>query len=349
MFNKSVNSGFTFGNQNTSTPTSTPAQPSSSLQFPQKSTGLFGNVNVNANTSTPSPSGGLFNANSNANSISQQPANNSLFGNKPAQPSGGLFGATNNTTSKSAGSLFGNNNATANSTGSTGLFGNNHNSSGGLFSGSNNIAPSTQNGGLFGNSNNNNITSTTQNGGLFGKPTTTPAGAGGLFGNSSSTNSTTGLFGSNNTQSSTGIFGQKPGASTTGGLFGNNGASFPRSGETTGTMSTNPYGINISNVPMAVADMPRSITSSLSDVNGKSDAEPKPIENRRTYSFSSSVSGNAPLPLASQSSLVSRLSTRLKATQKSTSPNEIFSPSYSKPWLNGAGSAPLVDDFFLQR
>lgn len=349
MFNKSVNSGFTFGNQNTSTPTSTPAQPSSSLQFPQKSTGLFGNVNVNANTSTPSPSGGLFNANSNANSISQQPANNSLFGNKPAQPSGGLFGATNNTTSKSAGSLFGNNNATANSTGSTGLFGNNHNSSGGLFSGSNNIASSTQNGGLFGNSNNNNITSTTQNGGLFGKPTTTPAGAGGLFGNSSSTNSTTGLFGSNNTQSSTGIFGQKPGASITGGLFGNNGASFPRSGETTGTMSTNPYGINISNVPMAVADMPRSITSSLSDVNGKSDAEPKPIENRRTYSFSSSVSGNAPLPLASQSSLVSRLSTRLKATQKSTSPNEIFSPSYSKPWLNGAGSAPLLDDFFSSK
>ncbi|CAI5022321.1 ATV_HP_G0000230.mRNA.1.CDS.1 [Saccharomyces cerevisiae] len=280
MFNKSVNSGFTFGNQNTSTPTSTPAQHSSSLQFPQKSTGLFGNVNVNANTSTPSPSGGLFNANSNANSISQQPANNSLFGNKPAQPSGGLFGATNNTTSKSAGSLFGNNNATANSTGSTGLFGNNHNSSGGLFSGSNNIASSTQNGGLFGNSNNNNITSTTQNGGLFGKPTTTPAGAGGLFGNSSSTNSTTGLFGSNNTQSSTGIFGQKPGASTTGGLFGNNGASFPRSGETTGTMSTNPYGINISNVPMAVADMPRSIT---------------------------------------------------------------------KPWLNGAGSAPLVDDFFSSK
>ncbi|QHS73243.1 nucleocytoplasmic transporter NUP145 [Saccharomyces paradoxus] len=333
MFNKSVNSGFTFGNQNTSTPTSTPAQPSSSLQFPQKSTGLFGNVNANANTSTPSPSGGLFNVNSNANTINQQPANNLLLGNKPAQPPGGLFGGANNSTSKSTGSLFGNNSSTTNSTGSTGLFGNNS------------TGPAVTNGGLFGNGNNNNITSATQNGGLFGKPTTTPAGTGSLFGNSSSTNSTTGLFGSNNTQGSTSLFGQKPGASMTGGLPGNNGVPFARSGETAGSMSTNPYGINISNVPMSVVDMPKSITSSLTDGNGKSHVASKPIENKRTYSFSSTIPGNSPLPRVSQSSLVTRLSTRLKATQKSTPSNEIFSPSYTKPWLNGASSAPLMKDF----
>ncbi|CAI4061752.1 nucleocytoplasmic transporter NUP145 SKDI_07G1660 [Saccharomyces kudriavzevii IFO 1802] len=347
MFNKSVNSGFTFGNQNASTPTSTPAQPTSSLQFPQKSTGLFGSANANANTSTPSPSGSLFSANSNANTLGQQPTSNSLFGNKPTQPSGGLFGGTSSTTSKSIGSSSGNNNFTPNPTGPTGLFNNNSTGStvpnGSLFGNSNNTSSTLSTSNLFGN--NNNITSTAQGGALSGKPATSYVGAGSLFGNSSSTNTSAGLFGSNNTRGSTGLFGQKPGTSTTGaGLFGNNSSTLSQSGETTGSMSTNPYGINISNIPMSVANMPRSITSSLPDENDKSGVTSKPTENRRAYSFSSTVSGNTALPRVSQSSLVSKLSSRLKNTQKSTAPNEIFSSSYSKPWLNGTSSNSLVKD-----
>lgn len=353
MFNKSANGGFTFGNQNTSTPTSTPAQPANSLQFPQKSTGLFGNANANANTSTPSPSGGLFNANSNSNTLSQQPPSNSLFGNKPTQPSGGLFGGASNATSKNAGSLFGNNNSTVNPTSSTGLFGNNSTGSsapnGSLFGNTINTGANASTGGLFGNNNNSNAATTAQSSGLFGKPvanTTNPTvGSGGLFGNTSSTNSSAGLFGSNSSQGPAGLFSQKPGVSTTGtGLFGNNNTTFAQSADAAGGMSTNPYGINISNVPVSVTNMPKSITSSLPNGDGESAVLSKPIENRRTYSFSSASSAKTPLPRASESSLVSKLNTRLKTNQKSATLNGIFSPSYNKPWLTGTSSNSLVSD-----
>lgn len=221
--------------------------------------GLFGQNN------TQQQSGGLFGQNNNqpqqvgALGQNNQQQSGGLFGAKPANNTGGLFG--NNQNSQGSGGLFGNNqqqqqpqggglfgqnnqqqqqpgglfgSKPANSTGG-GLFGNASNNQTALGQPSGADKPATGGTGLFGN-NNANTSTNSMGGGLFGNnnPNTNANNtSGGLFGAKPQGAGTGGLFGNNQTNSSTstgglsgGLFGSKPASNTTttlgGGLFGNN-------------------------------------------------------------------------------------------------------------------------------
>ncbi|CDH17925.1 related to Nucleoporin NUP145 [Zygosaccharomyces bailii ISA1307] len=295
MFNRGANGGSLFGNANTSTPTSTPTPSSNTLQIPQKSGNVFGSANANLGASTPSPSGGLF------GNTSSQTGSGGLFGNqsntsKPLFPSGNSASSTN-----VAGSLFG----TANN-----------------------------------NNNNNNITksnSTTNftfgNNTLKTNPTNpVTTGSGGKFSHGTSTQST-GLFGGNQS----GAFG------------GGTGFGTPQQQQRQAPMNgdSNPYGLNINNVSIPISNMPAPITSSKnykSELDGQSGARglvssgPSGAESKRNFSISSSNSSNfstsGTLPSLSHSSLVNKLSARLKTANQTSSIHGIFSPSRNKFWDN---------------
>ncbi|KAL3234404.1 Uncharacterized protein RNJ44_03166 [Nakaseomyces bracarensis] len=313
MFNKPSGTGFNFGTA--STPTSTPMQ-SNNNNMPQKAP-LFGNSNPGV--STPSPAGGLFGNSSSNNS-------NSTFGAK----SSNLFG--NNTQGQSG--LFGSSSTNQNNTqGGTGLFGNSsaqpqntNTSTGGLFGNK----PST---GLFGSNAN---TSTLGSTGLgASKPTT------GLFGSSQTTNQPqTSLFGNSNTAQPGGLFNNNGTANTTG-LFGKPQASGLFGSNTTNTQSnppsSNPYGFNVSMNPTPITTMPESITaSSKKELHNASD---KGLAHAGR-SVSMSISNPNATPI-NQSSLISKLSTRINSSQSNNSLQGLFSPSNAQTWFGNLKSTNL--------
>lgn len=308
MFGKS-NTGSLFNN--TSTPTSTPTPANNTLQKPFKAgqQGLFGNVNSTAAVSTPSPSGNLLNS-SGANT---QTKGNGLFGGTQAS-TGGLFG-TNNTQNKGSGFTFGQNTA----------------GGGG--------------GGLFG-------TSSSSNGPSSG---TVPFGnkVNGTAGLSGSVQGAAGLFSSTNASNSTGLFGnQQSLGNNTQGIFNNNAFNSVQS-----QPSFNPYGLNIANVPVPMSSMPASITAP--SINSKTTLDrstesaasftsgPTAL-NRRTYSISSTMSNTTgsqvSLPATSKSSLINKLSARLKSAPNMSSTQGIFSPSLDGQWSSQEKSKSSAKD-----
>lgn len=322
MFNKpSGGTGFSFGTA--STPTSTPMQ-SNANNMPQKPS-LFGNASNPV--STPSPAGGLFgnsSTNNNNNNTSSSFGAKPLFGNSNTQPSTGLFGSnTNQNTAQTSTGLFGNNSSTTqsqtnNNTGG-GLFGNstqNNTSSGGLFG----SKPST---GLFGsNSNTSSLGSTSlggaKPGGLFGSSQTTNPVQNSLFGNNTSTQSG-GLFNSNGTANTTGQFGSNPQSMQN------------------GIQNTpNPYGFNVGANPTPITSMPESITSSKKEK--KLGNEKHLGHGNRSISMSASQSNTPP---ANQSSLISKLSTRINSTQSNYTLQGLFSPSNTQTWFGSSKSMNL--------
>ncbi|CAR29413.1 hypothetical protein ZYGR_0AD00950 [Zygosaccharomyces rouxii] len=300
MFNRNTNGGFLFGNANTSTPTSTPTPAPNSLQVPQKSGNLFGNANANLGVSTPSPSGGLF-----GNSNTQAGAGGG----------GGLFG-NQSTTNKP---LFSNGASTTNNTGGSSLFGNTNT-----------------------NTNTNTNANTSNN-------TTAPSTF--SFGNNASktnNNSSGGLFSNSGNQPTGGLFGNKPTAS--GGLFGGSSAPQPQQQQPPNgnITASNPYGLNINNIPIpSVSDMPAPITSSKGNKQGSESSSSgtsglissgSVMDGKRNFSLSSSSPSNLPtttsLPSFSHSSLVNKLSARLKTVNQASAVQGLFSPSRNKLWDN---------------
>ncbi|KEF57553.1 uncharacterized protein A1O9_05471 [Exophiala aquamarina CBS 119918] len=222
--------GGLFGNNATSASTGFGASNTATTGF--GGGGLFGNKPATGglfgSQSSGTTTGGLFgtaNNTPNAGGFGSASGGNSLFGNnQQTQNKPSPFGANTTTPAFS----FGNTNANANSTGTSGgLFGNNqqtNQSSGGLFG--NNTQQ--QSGGLFGNNNQQQQQQQkplfgTSTGG-FGNSTTQSQTGGGLFGNTNTQNTGGGLFGGNNNQQTTntgtGLFGSN--TNTTGGLFGGN-------------------------------------------------------------------------------------------------------------------------------
>ncbi|GAV55705.1 hypothetical protein ZYGR_0AY00970 [Zygosaccharomyces rouxii] len=309
MFNRNTNGGSLFGNANTSTPTSTPTPAPNNPQVPQKSGTLFGNSNANLGVSTPSPSGGLF-------------------GNSNTQTGAGAGGG--------------------------GLFGNQSTANKPLFS----SGTSTTNGGssLFGNT----ITNTNANSNTNNTNTTAPTTF--SFGNNSLKTSNTnsgGLFSSSNHQATGGLFGNKPNTSS-GGLFGGSSSSQPQqqqpfNGDTT---ASNPYGLNINNISIpSVSGMPAPITSSKgtkqSSENSSSGASGlissgSTTDSKRNFSISSSSPKNLPttttLPSFSNSSLVNKLSARLKTVNQASAVQGLFSPSRNKLWDNHETGSVLTSN-----
>lgn len=308
MFNRSLNGGSLFGNANTSTPTSTPTPASNTFQLPAKSGGLFGNASSGVNASSPSPAGSLFNNNNgNANGTNTTNAQNSRNQSVPTAATS-LFG--NN--SGSGPSLFGNANKNPTSQNPT--------NSGSLFS-------RPANGQFNFGSNSTGATSKPSNGtNIFsGSNQTKPSS---LFPNNTITSQPDALFG--NTTSfalSSGNNGQTNGASSMNALSSAN---------------NNPYGLNIGGGPITVSNMPASITASLPTAKSNQDKITNPVSSasschRRKHSTSSSssnfISENNALPVTSQSSLIQRLSTRLKTGQNVSSTQGIFSPFQKRPWM----------------
>lgn len=279
-------------------------------------------LNTSTPTSTPAPA--------------QPGNNNSLFSQKP----GGLFNNVNN-----SGSI-----GTSTPSPSTGLFGNKPNTT-------TTTAPSTQPGGLFGNSTNTNNGTNAPGSGLFGNSASTnqpaaglfgakPATAtntlstGGLFGNSFTSNTNTigstagsSLFGNpttnalNNNNATTGLFGNRPAVG--GGLFGNSTLSQQVPPQQTQPQS-NPYGLNIGNIPVSVASMPAPIietTKKGSSDTVKTETTHKPSISKRSFSVSSNVP--APVTNVPHSNLFHKLNSRLHSVKNFASTKGIFSPSWN--------------------
>lgn len=306
MFSKNTNGASLFNNANTSTPTSTPTPANNTLQKPLKGNSIFGNTDSGAAVSTPSPSGSLFGSNNNATNT--QTGSNNLFG---TQSNGGTTGSTSGT-SKTSGFSFGQNSAT---TGGGGLFGRS-NSAG---------QPST-------NSIGNNASNLSKGTNLFGAAST-GQNSGGLFSAGNSSNAT-GLFG--NQQSSVQPQGNR--------LFSSNVSSLSQSTNNVTQMNPDPYGINITNMPISVSKMPASLTAPSKDTRPHLDgptgstgstASSLTSSNRRNYSVSSnSVGPLSSLPATSQSSLMNKLSSRLKSTSNVLTTQGIFSPSQDRQWAS---------------
>ncbi|QLL30346.1 hypothetical protein HG536_0A01630 [Torulaspora globosa] len=312
MFGKSTTAGSLFNN--TSTPTSTPTAPNNTLQKPFKAggQGLFGNANPTAAVSTPSPSGNLLNGGANI-----QTKGNGLFGGTQANTTtGGLFGS-NSTQNKGSGFAFGQNTA-----GGSG-------------------------GGLFGTSSSSNGASSRN------LPFENKISGGAGF--SGSGQASGGLFSGTNATSSTGLFGnhQSLGNSTQGTFSFNNNVS--NSVQT--QPSFNPYGLNIANVPVPVSSMPASITAPAMDSKTTLDRSTESntsftsgstAPNRRTYSISSTISNTTgsqvSLPATSKSSLINKLSARLKSAPNTSSTHGIFSPALDGQWNSQEKNKPNVKD-----
>ncbi|CCH57989.1 hypothetical protein TBLA_0A01880 [Henningerozyma blattae CBS 6284] len=353
MLGGTTNNATMFGNLNTSTPTSTPVPAGNNFQLPQKQS-MFGNINNTLGTSTPSPSTGFFgNSNTqqnqnnplstntggflgNKSATSSTPAN--IFGNSANTNSGGLFGKPSQTTSTAtstpAGGLFGNASAPK-PTGS--LFGN---------SITTNNAQQSSSGGLFGNNTNltqNSAGSLLGNKGISTQPQPT---TGGLFGAKPSIPSysnTGGLFGQKSTTTTGGLFGtSQSNISTNNSLFNNMSQQQtqqqPQQLNNPSMISSNPYGLNINPIATSTS-MPESLTPSTSlrkqrEQNNEPSfrsLNPDPYK-KRASSVSSTLSSNL-LPASSHSTLISKLSSRLKSTRSSATLSGIFSPSHTKSWL----------------
>ncbi|SCU84292.1 LADA_0D00892g1_1 [Lachancea dasiensis] len=316
-----TNSGGTslFGGAiNTSTPASKVVNTDNAFQPRHKSAsgGLFGGIGgVAANgVSTPSPSEGLFGNKSNGNAA--QSSAKDLFG----------TGSKPNTTS---GTLFGGN-------GGGGI------TPGGLFgSKAPQKTPALAPGGLFGSTNGNSNT------------------GGSLFGNSQDSNqntvSSTGLFGNSNNSTATGINNSGMATSNYGGLFSNKpstgmgsagsstigGTLSTPASQSSQTQATNPYGIQVSNLPSNVVNMPESITSSLLRKKPQ-DADQKAYEKPQNFS----VSSTNHLPSSNyktSATLIGKLSSRLKNARSIDPTRGLFSPS-RKPLFNLDGKISKNDE-----
>ncbi|AET37983.1 nucleocytoplasmic transporter NUP145 Ecym_2236 [Eremothecium cymbalariae DBVPG len=337
MFGASSGGNSLFSGINTSTPTSTPTPANTVFALNQKPNGgVFGNSSSNNinnnnqnNVSTPSPSGGLF-----GNKLT---SGTGLFNqtNPQGQQAGGLSGQGNNTSTSNpnTSTLFGSvNNATA-STPSGGIFGN---------ASSTNVPtainPLGANGGsLFGNNTILTKNTSASPGGLFDGKTVAPSSApnGGLFASSlatgtncSTASSKAGVFDNKvagGTDGNDQIFGRKPYNN----LFGN-ASSQPQmafgqpiaqqQNTQLHSLKSNPYGLQLTSVP--VSTMPESITSSL---EGKKVSEfPSAVEKKRTFSTSSAAP--PPLLVSNQSTLISKLSSRLNSIKSRETTQGLFSP-----------------------
>lgn len=309
MFSKNTNGGSLFSNANTSTPTSTPTPANSTLQKPLKGDSIFGTAAPGATVSTPSPSGSLFGSNANGTQ-NAQPGNNNLFG---AQSNGGMLNNKNGA-SQTPGFSFGQNPSVS--------------GAGGLLGRSNSAGQSSATGSLGSGASN-----FSKGPSLFGS-TTVGQNPGGLFSGGNSSN-TTGLFGAQQPSSQArgpNLFGQGSSSST---LFSNNATQ----------TNHDPYGINITNMPISVSKMPDSLTAPskearphLDESTGSTGSLVSSLNsgNRRTYSMSSSAPNNLALassmPATSQTSLMNKLSSRITASSNASSSQGIFSPSQNRQW-----------------
>lgn len=344
MFGKPSGAAFNFGN--TSTPTNTPA---SSTTNPLGQSNPLNNNSINIGTSTPSPSVGLFSNSSNNQQnggLFGRTANgqqsSGLFGNNAsAQQNSNLFG--NSSSTQQNGGLFGNTNSTQQS---GGLFGNKpQQQTGGLFGTSTAATNNVANSGLFGSSNTNKTQTT---GSLFdnkqGSLNIANSGTGlglgnktaGLFGNSSNTNNTSGLFGNNqpsglfgNSSTSNNILMNKP-------ITNNLGANGQP--QNNGILPTsNPYGFTMSSNTTPLTTMPEPLTGTLIKENSIN-TEKGASNNKRSASMSSAAPKNT--SSYGQSTLISKLSSRLSSGQASKAIQGVFSPSSVKPWLGEQTSKP---------
>lgn len=295
MFSKNTSGGGSlFNNINTSTPTSTPTPATNSLQKPFKAGGQQTLFgNANSGASVSTPSPSV-------SILNNQTSGNGLFGGVQTQTgstTGGLFGGS--TTNKTNGQVLGQNTATS---GGGGLFGR---------------GDSTQSG-------------TMMSGNKFNGGTS-------LFG---SGQNTSGLASSNNTSVNSGLFGnqQSQGNSQANFSFNNSGLN-----SVTSQVSPNPYGLNVGNMPMSVSTMPASITASArkptldrSAGSTTSVTSGSATSGRRNFSISSATSSTiapqAALPATSKSSLINKLSARLKTAPSRSSTQGIFSPTPEGQW-----------------
>lgn len=283
---------------------------------------LFGNANTSTPTSTPTPasnplqvpqkSGNIFgSASANLGASTPSPSGG-LFGNKSSQPGGG------------------------------GLFGNQSNTSKPLFQGTSSTTNANAGGSLFGGSINNN----TNNSSSTAAPTSFSFGNNASKANLSNGMNTGsgGLFSNSGSTQSGGLFGGKQ----SGGIGGSSGfgATRQQQQQPQQNVSSNPYGLDINNVSIPVSNMPAPITSSKnykreldspSGSRGLIPSGPGNGDSKRNFSISSSTSstfpssGTATLP---HSSLVNKLSARLKTVNQNSSIHGIFSPSRNKLWDN---------------
>ncbi|AMD21332.1 HER053Wp [Eremothecium sinecaudum] len=330
MFGANSGGNLLFNGVNTSTPTSTPAPANNAFTLKQKPNGnVFGNIASNQeNISSPSPAGAIVD--------NTKPTNTGgLFGQTASSGSnlnsGNLFSFANNTNTTTT-----NNNA-ATGTNSGGLFGNSTNTT-------STIAPNNNTTNLFGG---NTTTAQSTNTNFFGNKNTSTQPFTNMFGNkTNSMQNSTGLFGSSNNEnsSSSGLFGNN--SSSTGGLFGNKttesqnpsnllgnklGFSLGSASQSQGnaaqsqqmsqpSLSSNPYGLQLNSVP--VTTMPESITASM-QVKKQKDLS-LPMDKKRALSTSNVVTG----PLVSnQSTLISKLSSRLNYINSREATHGLFSPS----------------------
>ncbi|SSD58949.1 uncharacterized protein SCODWIG_00710 [Saccharomycodes ludwigii] len=307
--------GNLFGNSglNTSTPQSTPVP----------RTNVFGQQQQQPPT-TVKPTNTLFGNNGIGAASTPSPVTNNLFGTN--KPSTGLLNnpTTNTGTNTTNGtSLFGNSSKTMTAniapvdnkpqikTGTTGLFG------------SATMNPSTnKNGGLFNNGN-------TQTNSLFtNKPTTTNSNS--LFGNNSSaTSAPISLFGntnSNNTATGNGNFG----------ALNNSGSQMSN---TIPNASSNPYGLKIEEV--LITKMPASITSSLNNNTSDVINNQKTVFNIRSKNPTSLKRNSFQSSTFNESSLISKLGSRLLNGKSTDSIRGLFSASSSLT----SGTANFLSNF----
>ncbi|SCU99180.1 LANO_0F01046g1_1 [Lachancea nothofagi CBS 11611] len=313
MFGSSAGSSSLFGGgQNTSTPTSKGVQSDNNAFQPRQKTssgGLFGDVSsgqVNG-ASTPSPSGGIFGSKN--------------VGNGPQRATNNLFGGASNSATTST--TFGNNN---NNTGNSNI--------GAPFA--SNINQST-----FGSN----------NAGLIGQPNSSNNASASLFGNSSGTSqqlgATGGLFGnSGNTASNGGLFSTTATNGNSGGLFSNRspaagigsgstgtamsgGMLFPgstsQSNQISAPLSANPYGLQINSMSSNVANMPESITSSV--LKRSSPPKTEKVKEKAQSSSFSSPNTSIPSNFKSNTTLIGKLSSRLKSSRSIEPTQGLFSPA----------------------
>lgn len=324
MFGNNKAPGSLFGNANTSTPTtSTPAN--NGVLNGKPNTGTLFSANT---LSTPSPGNptGFGNAQNNNNkpglnlfgnnNASQNtPQTNSLFqpNNAAAStPNTSLFSGpgSNAQQNNGAGKLFGNSGGQQTATGIS--FGNNPSATTNNTFQSNGLN-TQQSGGLFGNKSNN-------GGSLFGN---TPSQTNSLFSNNTtntaSTVPKTSLFGNSSTQGSGSLFSSSKPTTNSTGLF--NVSQLQQPQQPGQPPTNNPYGLQLS--PNPVLSMPESITTSLSN-------ERKPVSDskqNRKFSTASSVISNNILPPTGNSTLIGKLTSRLKNLKSRETTHGLFSPS----------------------
>lgn len=328
MFGNSKAPASLFGNANTSTPTTSTPSNNGFLNNKPNGGSLFG-----ANTvSTPSPGNptGFNNGQNNSN----KPPASSLFGNSNITQStpqtNSLFTSNNPATSTQKPSLFSGPSSTAQQ----------NSNSGGLF-GNSGTQPATGNNG-FGN--NTTTTANTgfqanginadkqQNGGLFGNK---PSNSGSLFGTNSSQNNSlfsnnpsntattapnTSLFG-NPSQGSGSLFSSDKLQASAGPMSNGNRQPLQQQQFPAQQQSSNPYGLQLSSNP--VLSMPESITTLITNERQPASSS----KQTRKFSTSSSIGSSSSLAPTSNSTLIGKLTSRLKNLKSRETTQGLFSPS----------------------